>query len=491
MSAAVVVLLSGFYLYERRFQIERVDLELSLPQPALISSHLVLPQAEARARNLTRRLSTWQGPDEDGPEGRKPERRSGARPSRSQARSRIRSEKNESRSPSRTEIDILTQHGLYAKVWNRQGRVVFSHGPKDIEILEPPRELLVQDGRSFRWNGSNRELVFVGRQGALMIIGRDGASIHREMADFAWKLAGIGAGILGLAFWLGWLSSGQVIRPIEQISRMAHRIAGGDLSERISESDADPELEELVRVLNATFARLSDSLERQIKFSLDASHELRTPLAIIFNECQWVLEETRSPEEYKTSVTLCEKMARHMRGLIEALLELSRVDAHASPLQLTSLPLSVIFEDARGLLEGLASRENVRLEFAPLDVVLMVDPGKIKQIIMNLVINAIEHSPTGGTVRIEGHMEVNRVAIDVIDEGEGIAPEELERIFGRFYRVDPNRSRLRGGSGLGLAISLGIASAHGGALRVRSTEGKGSCFTLQLPLQEDTERLAE
>lgn len=488
MSLAVLILLGGFYLYEKRFQIERVDLELSLPQPALISAYIVLPQAEAEASDLGRNP---QRSDEDTPKLNKRAPSVGPEGARSRNRSRNRGEENKASSMFETQdvTDILNGRRLYAKVWNRQDRVLFAHGPTEIDLLDPPREHATLRGRTFRWNGSNRELVFVGRKGELMIIGREGVSIDRELTEFAWKLLGIGAGILGLAFWLGWLSSGKVIRPIEQISRTAHRIAGGDLSERIEKSDTDHELDELVRVLNATFARLAESLERQIRFSVDASHELRTPLAIILNECQWVMEKSRSPAEYRTSAVLCENMARHMRGLIEGLLELSRADDTASPLRLKSVPLSVILEDARGLLEGLANQQNVELEVFPIDVMLMVDPGKVKQVIINLVNNAMQYSLVGGRVRVEAHLEAQEVAIDVIDKGVGIAAEELDQIFSRFYRVDSSRSRLQGGSGLGLAISLAIARAHGGGLRVKSTKGKGSCFTLYLPLRSESDAI--
>ncbi len=486
LGLVVGVLVSGFYVYERRHRLEQVDLELSLPESVLVASHIAIPQSN-RTGDKSRKSSGKPSRRDKGTGDKPTAPRMEGPLFKAKVNPAADGENEQPRIKSRRrarEIELLDHNKMYAAVWGGGGELLFAHGFEAGLSPELPVDLLDQEGRNYRWNGDNREMVFIGRHGEAVVIGKSGLVIAKDLANFGQIMLLVGVGILLLGAAIGWYSSGQVLRPIDEISATARRIAEGDLHERINQGDTDDELNELVRVLNTTFARLSESLERQIKFSVDASHELRTPLAIILNECQWALDRSRELPDYKASIAVCEKTARHMRGLIEALLELSRIDATASPLRKKNLSVPVLFDDARLLLEGLAARSGVQLEMQAIDVNIRVDPGKIKQVLINLVNNAVQHSPVGGTVTVAARQGLDMVAIDVIDEGEGIAAADQSRIFDRFYRVDKARSRLQGGSGLGLAISRVIVRTHGGDIKVISVEGKGSRFSVELPREE-------
>ncbi len=483
LAVVVLVLLVGFYIYERRVRLENIDLTLSVPESRLLAAHIILPRADARSLRVQavrprERGSAVERLSRGSSDGAAGVAEAASLPwSRGSDTPRLRALET---------VELLEAGQLYALVWRGREGLVFSYGVDDAESFEKPAVSDHGEGRTYRWRGSDRELIYIGRRGETIVVGKAGVSIDAELATFGWGLAGVGVVVLLLGALRGRVTSGRVLRPVERISRTARRIAEGDLSERIDESDTEDELNELAKVLNTTFARLADALERQIKFSADASHELLTPASIILTECQWALDRARELEDCHSSFATCEKAARHMRDLIEALLELSRMDAEETPLTVAPVRLRDLMEEAQELLTGLAERRGVRLDFQVHDVSFTADGGKIRQVVINLVNNAIHHSPAEGVVRVTGRVDGPDVIIEVADEGPGIAEAEHAKIFDRFYRTDKARSRERGGSGLGLAISLVIARAHGGDLTVRSAPDEGSCFILSVPVVSKT-----
>ncbi|WOO40138.1 HAMP domain-containing sensor histidine kinase [Rubellicoccus peritrichatus] len=228
--------------------------------------------------------------------------------------------------------------------------------------------------------------------------------------------------------------------------------------------------------------QLETALDQQIQFTADASHELRTPLTIIMNEVYWALEKERETETYKESFETCQIAARHMKGLIESLLELARIDSGESKLIKEDTELPSLCEETMQLLQPIALQKQIKLHLKTGPAHAAIDATKIRQVLINLVSNAVQHSPEKSNIWVRLHNGSDHVTIEVEDQGAGIQENDIPHIFDRFYRSDKARSYNTGGTGLGLAVSKAIANAHNGDLKVESKAGKGSVFTLTLPV---------
>jgi len=289
--------------------------------------------------------------------------------------------------------------------------------------------------------------------------------------------------LVGLAG--GWWLATRAIRPIEDISATATKIAAGDLSQRISATGRENELSRLAGVLNSTFARLEAAFAHQARFTSDASHELRTPVSVILTQTQGALARERSVAEYREALEACQRAAQRMRKLTESLLELSRLDAGQAPFKHESFDLARVATECVELVRPLAEQREIRLACELRPASCLGDAERIAQVVTNLLTNAIHFNRPRGEVRIATGPENGTAWLTVKDTGEGIPAEDLPHIFERFYRADKSRSGTQGRTGLGLAISKAIADTHGGSIEVSSQPGAGSVFTLKLPLKAD------
>lgn len=317
--------------------------------------------------------------------------------------------------------------------------------------------------------------------GEMVLVGRSIAEDLAGLRLLAWELAGAGGVVLLLGLTGGWWVATRAIRPIEDISATAVKIAAGDLSQRISAADTDNELGRLAAVLNSTFARLEASFAQQRQFTSDAAHELRTPITVMLTQTQTALNRERGAAEYRATVEACQRAAQRMRKLMESLLELARLDAGQETLQRVPFDLSKTVNECVELVTPLAEARGLRIHCAAPALPCAGDPERMGQVITNLLGNAIEYSQECGEVRISGERQSGTVKLSVSDSGPGIAVEDLPRIFERFYRVDKARSGSGGHTGLGLAISKAIVEAHGGSLEAASRPGEGATFTVRLP----------
>ncbi len=308
-------------------------------------------------------------------------------------------------------------------------------------------------------------------------MGPELAAMHR----LALWLVIAGAGVLTLGLAGGWWLASRAIAPIDEISATATRIAGGDLSQRISSAETDNELGRLATVLNSTFARLEAAFAQQARFTADASHELRTPLAIILSQTQGALARDRTSAEYREALQACQRAAQRMRNLAESLLTLARLDAGQEPLERKTLNLADVARGCVELVRPLAAERTIEIQCDLPSVPCLGDADRLGQVAMNLLANAIQFNHERGTVRIAARTENGSVALSVTDTGPGIPAEDVPHIFERFYRVDKSRSRAQGRTGLGLSISKAIVEAHGGSIEVSSVPGAGSTFTVKLP----------
>jgi len=338
-----------------------------------------------------------------------------------------------------------------------------------------------------RTRGQWRELYRFLPHGECVLVGRSMAPDLAAMRRFALWLVAIGTSVLLLGLAGGWWLASRAIRPIEDISATALKIAAGDLSHRINVADTESELGRLAGVLNSTFARLEAAFAHQARFTADASHELRTPVSVIVTQTQTALSRERGAAEYREALEACQRAAKRMRSLTESLLQLARLDAGQEPMQRECFDLARVVHESVDLVRPLAAERRIELECDLVPVQCLGDAGRIGQVATNLLTNAIHFNRDRGRVRVAVRAEEGAAWLTVADTGVGIPAEDLPHIFERFFRVDKSRSRVQGSNGLGLAISKAIVDSQGGSISVSSQLDKGTTFSVKLPRKQGQE----
>ena len=317
--------------------------------------------------------------------------------------------------------------------------------------------------------------------GEIISVGCSIAPEQNELRKEALVLVGVGVGILFFGLLGGWWFVGRALRPVADISMAATKISAGDLAQRINVAEAESELGQLAAVLNSTFARLESAFAQQKQFASDAAHELRTPVSVILTQTQTALNRERDAAGYKQTVEACQRAAQRMRKLIESLLELARFDAGQEVMQRQRFDFAKTISECSELVQTLAEERGVKIisELPPLEIT--GDSERLAQVVTNLLTNAIQYNQPGGEVRVKMESQNGLAVLTVADTGQGIAAEDLPRVFSRFFRAD--ESRTGGGSaGLGLSICKAIVEAHGGTIEAASKIGTGSMFTVRLPV---------
>ena len=290
--------------------------------------------------------------------------------------------------------------------------------------------------------------------------------------------ASIGAAGLGTV--LVWLLSRRTLSPLRSLGIAARRLGRGDLSQR-AETSGPTEIRELAQNFNLMAADLEEAERQRRNLTADVAHELRTPLSNI----QGYLEAIRDGVVQPTPDTIdtIHGQATQLSRLVDDLRLLAQVESGDLLLERSPVRLEDLLPSCVDAVRPRAAAKNISLEldFDEALPVVEIDGPRISQVIGNLLENAITHTPQRGIVTLSGTMSHGQAEISVADTGPGIAPEDLSRIFDRFYRADPSRARATGGSGLGLTIARRLVEAHGGAIEAESTSGEGSRFTVRLP----------
>lgn len=307
--------------------------------------------------------------------------------------------------------------------------------------------------------------------------GSDQALIKRlnTAAINAALLAGAVSVILAMV--LGYL----ILRPVQRLTTAANRIAGGDLAERVPVRGKD-ELAELGGAFNTMAASLEKARENRKAMTADIAHELRTPLAV-----QKAILEAIQDGVYpldQEQISLLSSQNQSLTRLVDDLRTLALADAGELRLEKVATDLVPLTGAILAEFQPAASAKNIQLLFKQAEGIpaVSVDPFRIGQIIKNLVSNAIRYSPAGSEIRVRLVKDRGHVAIEVWDRGPGLTEEDRERVFERFYRGDPSRSREEGGTGLGLAIARQLARLHHGDLAAVNHPEGGALFRLRLPL---------
>ncbi len=289
--------------------------------------------------------------------------------------------------------------------------------------------------------------------------------------------------VLAISVFGGYFLAKQSLRPVEEITRTTRKITATNLRERIHVKNPNDEIGRLTETLNNMIGRLEASFEQVQQFSLDASHELRTPLTIMRGEIELALRENKKGTSYKkTLVSLLEEVLR-MTSIIEGLILLAKADSGNAKLERKPTRLDSLVGEIKEDAELLAEQKKISVSISRLDeATVLGDAVRLRQLMLNLVDNAIKYTPEGGKVTLSLKLAEGNAQFAVEDTGIGIPDGELRKIFDRFYRVDKSRSRLPDGLGLGLSISKWIAEAHGGSLIAESRIGYGSKFTITIPI---------
>jgi signal transduction histidine kinase len=320
-------------------------------------------------------------------------------------------------------------------------------------------------------------------EGATLIVFRSIEGSLHALASFDRALIGmviVGVLLSGLILVL---ATRQALIPVERITRVAQEIGAADLSRRVPEGFGAEEFERLAAVINGLLERLERAFEAQRRLAADAAHELKTPVAVIVAETQEALRHEASPEERRRSLETVLAAARGLANEVDDLLELTRSE-NPDLLQRETVTAGELVEEAMLAVGPLASALGVTLRFdVPEEIGLTGDRIALARMLANLVRNAVQYSPQGGTVEVTGGSAGELFWLEVCDRGPGVPEAERDRVFERFVRLADGRSRNPQGSGLGLAIVAEIVRRHAGSVSVRAREGGGAVFRIELPVR--------
>jgi signal transduction histidine kinase len=331
-------------------------------------------------------------------------------------------------------------------------------------------------------------IVVDGRQVGTLIVYSGLGELTRAQTAFLRQvnvlmiIAG-GVAVLGVLVVSG-IQARRIVRPVRALATAAHRVADGDLSQRIPVT-SDDELGEMAAAFNTMAAELEQQLELRHRAMADVAHELRTPLSVLQIQLESIEDGLTDPTP-EVVAGLQDDLA-HLRRLVEDLRVLSLADAGELHVEAEPVEMGGLIRDVVERVRAAARSRNVALESRLPDVPLPVtgDAQRLAQVLLNLLSNALEHTPPGGQITVGAQRLERELRVTVRDTGEGISAEDLPRVFERLYRADRARSRDTGGSGLGLSIARSLVEAHGGRMWAESELGKGSTFTFTLPLGEE------
>jgi heavy metal sensor kinase len=288
--------------------------------------------------------------------------------------------------------------------------------------------------------------------------------------------------IMVLGGLLGLYLTRRGLRPLKDVVRAADSVTGSNLTLRIPTRGAGDELDQLIDTLNRMVERLESSFQQMRRFTADVSHELRTPITAVRGHLEVALMTSESEEQLREAIQTALEATDRLSDFVRAMLQLSQAESGQLVLRITEQDVVPLVRDVLDQYRFTAEEAGVRLEAAlPESCPAAVDRLQFERLLSNLLSNAVKYTPAGGQVRVELSSNPHRLELAVQDTGRGIAPEHLEHIFDRFYRVPSTDVREERGLGLGLSFVAWIVKAHGGRIDVHSEPGKGTRFLVTLP----------
>ncbi|WP_325050831.1 sensor histidine kinase [Actinomadura spongiicola] len=413
------------------------------------------------------------------------------------------------------EINVRIPSEMYAQVRATSGSIVWQNSAWS-ESGHPrlPDDMSERMDRPFTVNGtggSQWRILAAPVSGGVLVLAFSLEEVDRTVRSLVTIDAIVGLLVLSVLVGLGVLVVRASLRPLAAVEETAGAIAAGDLSRRVPEGDPRTEMGRLGRSLNTMLAQIEAAFgaradseaaarrseetarrseERMRRFIADASHELRTPLTAIRGFAEFYRQgAARTPEELDRLIGRIEDTASRMGLLVEDLLLLARLDRQR-PIERRPVDLLAVAADAVQVARVLAPERKIDLSVeGGLAYQVRGDEARLRQVLGNLLTNALTHTPKGTPVDVRlspGTLrDAPAVSVEVADSGPGLAPEQAERVFERFYRADEARSRAGGGTGLGLAIVAALVAAHDGLVEADSSSGEGATFRVVLPLDDD------
>lgn len=388
-----------------------------------------------------------------------------------------------------------SERGVFYRLFDASGNVLWTvPETRNYQLLPPPeavnealaghrsQQVMNPDGRS-RYMTLVYPATVPGGPVRACQVGMSMVNIERRLDKYALGLS-LGGAVIVL---LGAVVSYRLIRRplalVREINQQARSITATALHLRLPEAGAGREFDELSATLNDMLARLEDSVGRLKEFTGDAAHELRSPLARMRVAAELALSGDRRPDELRETLAEMVEQTEELTALVDRLLLLAREDDGTSARGQETLDGRTLLEETLGVYQAVAEDKGLSMQILRADAgTVRGDRGRLLQAAGNLVENAVKFTAAGGSVRLSGLADGGEYRLEVRDTGCGIAPEDLPRVFDRFFRAERSRTPSVRGVGLGLSIVRAIAAAHGGRVEAVSQLGQGSTFTLILPL---------
>lgn len=315
-------------------------------------------------------------------------------------------------------------------------------------------------------------------------VGMNMSRIEKTLMNFRKNIM-ITIPIFLLLSWAGgFILARRNLRPVSQMIKTASRISGSNLEERLPVRGTGDELDKLAQTFNNMIHRIKEAYQKLAQFSSDAAHELRTPITSLMGDIEEVLSHPASPEKYRVVLTSSLEELARLKQLVNSLLFLSRESKPNDKERNTAVELNSLVRDIVELFEPVAKEadNNFRHDIPQEPIYMQGEKCRVEQIVSNLIDNAIRYSSPGGAIRVQLRKNGPFAEIIVADEGIGIPEQDQSRIFDRFYRSDPSRSRNTGGFGLGLSIVKSIVDSYNGRISFHSIVDQGTTFIVGLPL---------
>ncbi|TVS85807.1 sensor histidine kinase [Mycobacterium helveticum] len=365
--------------------------------------------------------------------------------------------------------------------------------PPDNDVGPDPTTLPSVNGSDIEWRA-----VSVRGPHGLTTVAIDLSDVQHTVRSLVWLQIGIGVGVLVIVGIASFAVVQRSLRPLSEVEQTAAAIAGGQLDRRIPQRDPRTEVGQLSLALNGMLTQIQEALassessaeqargseERMRRFITDASHELRTPLTTIRGFAE--LYRQGAARDVSMLLARIESEASRMGLLVEDLLLLARLDAQR-PLEHHQVDLLALASDAVHDAQAVDPQRTIRMEVfdGPGIPEVVGDEARIRQVLSNLLVNALQHTPESADVIVRVGTDDDDAVIEVADKGPGMSREDAARVFERFYRTDSSRARASGGTGLGLSIVDSLVHAHGGTVTVTTAPGDGCCFRVTLPRVSD------